>query len=52
MYLFGHPRAFEGLRNYKGCSVTCPKILDAIERFTKMRFSLIPLFITFLIRKF
>ena len=36
MYLLGHPREFEALRNDKGCSVICPKILDAIERFTKV----------------
>ena len=48
MYLLGHPREFEALRNDKGCSVICPKILDAIERFTKVWVSLIPLFITFL----
>ena len=47
MYLLGHPREFEALRNDKGCSVICPKILDAIERFTKVWVPLIPLFITF-----
>ena len=39
MYLLGHPREFEALRNDKGCSVICLKILDAIERFTKVSFS-------------
>ena len=48
MYLLGHPREFEALGNDKGCSVICPKILDTIERFTKVRVSLTPLFITFL----
>ena len=38
----------EGTRNDKGCSVICPKIFDAIELFTELRVSLIPLFITFL----
>ena len=51
MYLLGHPREFEALRNDKGCSVICSKILDTIERFTKVRVSLIRLFITFLIPK-
>ena len=38
----------EAFRNYKGFSVIFPKILDAVERFTKVRIFLIPLSITFL----
>ena len=33
----------EAFGNYKRFSVIFPKILDAIERFTKVRFLLIPL---------
>ena len=36
--------ALEAFRNYKGFQ----KILDAIERFTKVKMFLIPLFITYL----
>ena len=38
----------ESFRDYKGFSVIFPKPLDTIERFTKERIFLIPLFITFL----
>ena len=38
----------EAFRNYKGFNVIYPKILDAVERFTKVRIFLIPLSITFL----
>ena len=38
----------ESFRNYKGFSLIFPKPLDTIERFTKERIFLIPLFITFL----
>ena len=41
MYLPGHPREFE-LQCY------LPENVSTIERFTKVRVSLIPLFITFL----
>ena len=34
--------------DYKGFSIIFPKILDAIERITKVRIFLIPLFIPFL----
>ena len=48
-YLFGHPIGeLEAFRNYKRFSVLFPKILDAIERFTKVRIFLIPLSLTFL----
>ena len=38
----------EAFRNYKGFNVIYPKILDAVERFTKVRIFVIPLSITFL----
>ena len=38
----------EAFRNYKGFSVIFPKILDAIERFTKVRIFLIPFSTIFL----
>ena len=38
----------ESFRNYKGFSIIFPKILDAIQRFTKVKIFLIPLSITFL----
>ena len=38
----------ESFRNYKGFSIICPKILDAIQRVTKVRIFLIPLSIILL----
>ena len=38
----------EAFRNYKGVSVVFPKLLYAIERFTKVRIFLISLSITLL----
>ena len=38
----------EAFRNYKGASVLFPKLLYAIERFTKVRIFLISLSITLL----
>ena len=39
-------RELEALRKYKGFCVIFPKILDAIEHFTKLRIFLTPLSIT------
>ena len=38
----------EAFRNYKGFSVISTKILDAVERFTKVRIFLVLLSISFL----
>ena len=38
----------ESFRNYKGFSIIFLKILDAIQRFKKVRIFLIPLSVTFL----
>ena len=41
-------RELESFRNYKGFSIIFWKILDAIQRITKVRIFLIPLSITYL----
>ena len=51
--MFGHPRELEAFGNYKGLVLFFRKVsLDAIERFTKVRISLIPHSIIFLNPKF
>ena len=40
-------RQLKSFRNYKGLSIICLKILDAILSFTKVRIFLIPLSIEF-----
>ena len=42
-------RELEAFRNYKGFRVISPKILDATERFTKLKILTIPLSITLLL---
>ena len=50
MYLSGHTIGpqLKSVRNYQRSSISFPKILDAIERFTKVRIFLILLYIAFL----
>ena len=51
--MLGHPRELEAFGNYKGLVLFFRKVsLDAIERFTKVRISLIPHSIIFLNPKF